>query len=170
MAILTILRTKDVRKAIFEPHQSEVSIPGIRLFLLDREHWKQNVETRVCHYIHILSMRESSPSLSLFLRNHWCMASKTSIFFLVLCGIFMLIFLVVLFFLLYLCSRKACIVKAIEIVHTEERQENNRPHDHLEMPEQETTPSSHAIQNDYYTPSSTVYSAIDQGKVEETIL
>lgn len=30
MAILTILRTKEVRKAIFEPHQSEVSIPGIR--------------------------------------------------------------------------------------------------------------------------------------------
>lgn len=78
----------------------------------------------------------------------------------------MLIFLVVLSFLLYLCSRKACIVKAIEIVHTEERQGNN----HLEMLEQETTLSSHAIQNDCYTPSSTVYSATDEGKVEETIL
>lgn len=77
----------------------------------------------------------------------------------------MLIFLVVLSFLLYLCSRKACIVKAIEIVHTEERQGNN----HLEMLEQETTLSSHAIQNDCYTPSSTVYSATDEGK-EETIL
>lgn len=78
----------------------------------------------------------------------------------------MLIFLVVLSFLLYLCSRKACIVKAIEIVHTEERQGNN----HLEMLEQETTLSSHAMQNDCYTPSSTVYSATDEGKVEETIL
>lgn len=78
----------------------------------------------------------------------------------------MLIFLVVLSFLLYLCSRKACIVKAIEIVRTEERQGNN----HLEMLEQETTLSSHAIQNDCYTPSSTVYSATDEGKVEETIL
>lgn len=78
----------------------------------------------------------------------------------------MLIFLVVLSFLLYLCSRKACIVKAIEIVHTEERQGNN----HLEMLEQETTLSSHALQNDCYTPSSTVYSATDEGKVEETIL
>lgn len=127
------------------------------------------METRVCHYIHILSMRDSSPSSNLFLHNHRCMASKTSIFFLVLCGIFMLIFLVVLSFLLYLCSRKACIVKAIEIVHTEERQGNNRLNDHLEILEQETL-SSHAIQNDCYTPSSTVYSAIDQGKVEETIL
>lgn len=82
----------------------------------------------------------------------------------------MLIFLVVLSFLLYLCLRKACIVKAIEIVHTEERQRNNRLNDHLEMLEQETTISSHAIQNDCYTPSSTVYSAIDKGKAEETIL
>lgn len=82
----------------------------------------------------------------------------------------MLIFLVVLSFLLYLCSRKACIVKAIEIVRTEERQANNRLNDHLEMLEQETTLSSHAIQNDCYTPSSTVYSATDEGKVQEAIL
>lgn len=82
----------------------------------------------------------------------------------------MLIFLLVLSFLLYLCLRKACIVKAIEIVHTEERQGNNRVNDHLQMLEQETTTSSHAIQNDCYTSSCTIYSAIDKGQVEETIL
>ena len=84
----------------------------------------------------------------------------------------MLIFLVALSFLLYLCLRKACIVKAIEIVHTEERQRNNRLNDHLDKLEQaDTTISSHKIQNnDCYTPSSMVYSATDQGKVEETIL
>ena len=82
----------------------------------------------------------------------------------------MLIFLVALFFLLYLCLRKACMVKAIEIVHTEERQGNNRLNDHLEMLERETTISSHAIKNDCYTPSSNIYSAIDKGQVEETTL
>ena len=84
----------------------------------------------------------------------------------------MLIFLVVLSFLLYLCLRKACIVKAIEIVHTEARKGNNRLNDHLEMFEQETTLtiSSHAVQNDCFTPSSTVYSVKDKGRLEETIL
>ena len=79
----------------------------------------------------------------------------------------MLIFLVVLCFLLYLCLRKACMVKAIEIVHTEERQGINRFNDHLAMLEREITISSNAIQNDCYTPSSTT---IDKGQVEESIL
>lgn len=54
------------------------------------------------------------------------MASKTSVFFLVLCGIFLVIFLAFLVFLLYFFLRRACIVKAIEISHAEAKRQRQQ--------------------------------------------
>ena len=80
------------------------------------------------------------------------MASKTSIFFLVLCGVFLVIFLVVLFFLLYFFLRRACIVKAIEISQAEAIRQGKRLNGDrfpgLAEPDI-TSISTHAVHNEH---------------------
>lgn len=102
------------------------------------------------------------------------MASKTSVSFLVVCGIFLLIFLVALFFLLYYFLRRACLVKAIEIIHTEANQQQNQlsvDRLHVFTESNMTSISAPAVQNDHCKTSSfNVRQTLRKEDIEVTIL
>lgn len=109
-----------------------------------------------------------------FFVTHQCMASKTSVSFLVVCGIFLLIFLVALFFLLYYFLRRACLVKAIEIIHTEANQQQNQlsvDRLHVFTESNMTSISAPAVQNDHCKTSSfNVRQTLRKEDIEVTIL
>lgn len=109
-----------------------------------------------------------------FFVTHQCMASKTSVSFLVVCGIFLLIFLVALFFLLYYFLRRACLVKAIEIIHTEANQQQNQlsvDRLHVFTETNMTSISAPAVQNDHCKTSSfNVRQTLRKEDIEVTIL
>ena len=123
----------------------------------------------------ILSMRNCGLTLrAFFFVTHQCMASKTSVSFLVVCGIFLLIFLVALFFLLYYFLRRACLVKAIEIIHTEANQQQNQlsvDRLHVFTESNMTSISAPAVQNDHCKTSSfNVRQTVTKEDIEVTIL
>lgn len=109
-----------------------------------------------------------------FFVTHQCMASKTSVSFLVVCGIFLLIFLVALFFLLYHFLRRACLVKAIEISHTEANQQQTQlrvDRLHVFTESNMTSISTPAVQNDHCKTSSfNVRQTVGKEDIEVTIL
>ena len=80
------------------------------------------------------------------------MASKTSIFFLVLCGVFSVVFLGAFLFLLYFFLRRACIVRALEISQIQTIQQRQQfDGDRFQGFTDITSVSTHEAQNDNCT-------------------
>lgn len=103
------------------------------------------------------------------------MASNASILFLVLCGVFLLIFLSSLIFLLYLCFRRVCIAKIrFEIVDVEGRPENNQVNNHHSGHTNETSTDARVMKNDCYSTHSSAMleskTALNEEHVQFTIL
>lgn len=101
------------------------------------------------------------------------MASYTSIIFLILCGVFLLIFLSSLIFLLYLCFRRVYIAKIrFEIVDVEGKQGNNQVNNHHSGLWNETSTAKCAMKNDCHSSSAMMESTtvVNKEHVRFTIL
>ena len=96
------------------PHFS-CALPPV-LCLMERTPTTRSLDTNIASQ-RAMGPKATSWTCAAFV-HFWdisCMASKTSIFFLVLCGIFSLIFLAAFLFLLYFFLQRAYIVRALEI-------------------------------------------------------